>query len=411
MAGKEESSSFSRRLARLSSRFEQKAEEPKSAYPREKFRHIFLRDIRELFTLGITREGMDDLLRRDTRETLQFYARHVDLEALRSLPWYQRHPQAAWKIFVALAHRLSPPRRIAFAVAVFSLLIGWVEFILFLTSAAAGNRSSGAFWLAISFAILIMLLFIELRDKLDLKGDLEIAREIQFGLVPTEPFIWNGLNIHHLMRPANTVGGDYFDIIRLEEDRIAIVVGDVSGKGMPAALLMALLLGSLRTLVAAGLRGAELITRLNDYLSTNIPPGRLVTLFYGELDLPSGLLTYVNAGHNAPYLMRQGTISARLNATSLVLGIDVNARYETRGINIQSGDRLLLFTDGITEAFNEREEEYGEDRLANFLQKHANAEPRDLLQSLVNDVLKFCSSAKPSDDMTMMIITKMASPA
>ena len=406
MADKGESLSFSKRLAQFASRFEATAEERASSGPHETFSHTFLRDLHGLFIRDITREGLRDLVKRDTQDTIRFYARNIDLAALRSLPWYQRYPQTVWKVFVALAQRLSPPRRIAFAVAAFALLIGWVQFILLLTSIADRNMRSGALWLAISFVILIMLLFIELRDKLDLKGDLEIAREIQFGLVPSEPFTQQGVSIHYSMRPANTVGGDYYDIIKLDENRIGIVMGDVSGKGMPAALLMALLLGSLRTLIAAGLRGTQLITRLNDYLTANIPEGRLVTLFYGELDPASGCLAYINAGHNAPYLMREAGGLERLPATSLVLGIDANALYEADETCIRAGDRLLLFTDGVTEAFNEKEEEFGEPRVAACLQGSAKAQPQEWIQSLVQEVLKFCYPARPSDDMTLLMITK-----
>ena len=117
------------------------------------------------------------------------------------------------------------------------------------------------------------------------------------------------------MRPANTVGGDYFDVIELDERRLAITVGDVAGKGMPAALLMALLQGSLRTLITAGLRGPELIGKLNDHLCANIPSNRLVTLFYAEYDTASGELEYVNAGHNAPFVLRADGTLQRLDAT------------------------------------------------------------------------------------------------
>ena len=131
---------------------------------------------------------------------------------------------------------------------------------------------------------------LELRDKLSLKGDLEIARQIQFGLLPFEPWDKDGVRIATAMRPANTVGGDYFDVIELGAGRLAVAVGDVAGKGMPAALLMALLQGSLRTLVSAGLRGAELMAKLNAHLCANIPSNRLITLLYAELDPETGQL-------------------------------------------------------------------------------------------------------------------------
>jgi len=183
-------------------------------------------------------------------------------------------------------------------------------------------------------------------------------------------------------------------------------VGDVSGKGMPAALLMALLQGSLRTLVTAGFRGAALISKLNEYLSASIPQNSLVTLFYGELDTAAGLLSYVNAGHNAPFLLRSNQQMDRLHSTSMVLGIFKEVAFQSVELQIQPGDNLFLFTDGISEAFNEKGDEYGEDRLATFLLKRGQSPSADFIQSLFSDVVRFCGSAKPTDDMTLMWVAR-----
>jgi hypothetical protein len=170
-------------------------------------------------------------------------------------------------------------------------------------------------FLLVAATLLFVLLTLELRDKLSLKGDLEIARKIQFGLLPFEPWQSGSLSALASMQTANTVGGDYFDLIELGEGRMAVVIGDVAGKGMPAALLMALLQGSLRTLVTAGFRGAELIGRLNQHLAANIPRNRLVTLFYAEVDPAGGPLSYVNAGHNPPLIARASPAPASRSAS------------------------------------------------------------------------------------------------
>jgi len=409
---KEESSGFSKRLADFEARFEERSRSrPRTSRigGRPRIIHTVIQDLGELFTRDVTREGLRDLVKRDARETYRFYTSTVDFESLRSLPRHKRYPAAAWKVFVALAYRLSPPRRIAFAVAAFLGAVGWIQLILFRTQYSGEGRDSGIVWLIFSFALLFMLLLMELRDKLDLKGDLEIAREIQFGLVPSEPFHSNGTSIHCYMRPANTVGGDYYDIIKLEENRVGVVIGDVSGKGMPAALLMALLQGSLRTLSTAGLRGSELVTKLNKYLCANIPANRLVTLFYGELDTGTGDLSYVSAGHNAPFLMRPGKEFERLVSTSLVLGVDDSSRYESGETRLCPGDSLLLFTDGVSEAFNAKDEEYGEERLELFLKRHASLPSVELIKGVVDDVLAFCGSTWPKDDMTLMAVRRQAS--
>jgi sigma-B regulation protein RsbU (phosphoserine phosphatase) len=207
------------------------------------------------------------------------------------------------------------------------------------------------------------------------------------------------------MRPANTVGGDYFDVIDLPDGRIALAMGDVAGKGIPAALLMALLQGSLRTLLTAGFRGAELVRTLNDHLYANIPRNRLVTLFYAELDLATGALHYVNAGHNAPFLLRP-TGAARLGTTGVALGVVGGSAYEERGDMLAAGERLFLFTDGVTEAFDPGDNEYGEARLEGLLlSRHALRSP-ELIDAVREEVLAFCGSAPPRDDMTMMVVER-----
>jgi sigma-B regulation protein RsbU (phosphoserine phosphatase) len=253
--------------------------------------------------------------------------------------------------------------------------------------------------------IFFVLLMMELRDKLDLKGDLEIAREIQFGLVPSEPVVRDAFSICARMRPANTVGGDYYDIIELSADSVGVVVGDVAGKGMPAALLMAMLQGSLRTLITAGFRGGLLIGKLNDYLVANIPPNSLVTLFYGELNTRSGELKYVNAGHNAPFVLRQAG-SERLPSTGTVLGFFAGLPYEVSCTALNAGDRLLLFTDGLSEAFNPAEEEYGEARIQAFLEANRDLQDTEVIDGLIQNVLAFCRGSRPGDDMTVMSVAR-----
>jgi hypothetical protein len=363
-----------------------------------------LAGIRDFFTRGVTNESFRELLDRDPRETFRFYTRGIDLEAVQALPWYKRYPLMVWKVLVAAAFRLSPGRRIAFAVALAFFVIGGIA--LLISGASQAGSIAGINWWFLSFLILLLLLLMELRDKLDLKGDLEVAREIQFGLVPSRPFEQDGIAICSHMRPANTVGGDYHDIIELQPGSVAVVVGDVAGKGMPAALLMAMLQGSLRTLISAGFRSGELIAKLNDYLCANIPANSLVTLFYGELDTASGQLRYVNAGHNAPFFMRGDPCCERLTSNATVLGVFPGLPFEVIGTCLNPGERLLLFTDGISEARNPRDEEYGEARIEAFLKANHSLPHDALIDGLIQDVLSFCAGSRPGDDMTLMSITR-----
>lgn len=362
-------------------------------------------NVQDLFTRDVSAREFRDLFTYDTEDTFRFFTREVDLAGVWSRPWYERYPMAVWKVFLATAFRLSPARRIVFAVSVPLLAIGWIRFMA--ASIAGGQVEVPAIFslVLISASLLFALLMIELRDKLALKGDLEIARQIQFGLLPFEPFLRPDVAIHAAMRPANTVGGDYFDIIELGEGRIAFAVGDVAGKGIPAALLMALLQGSLRTLLSAGLRGPDLMRTLNAHLYANIPSNRLITLFYGEYDPGAGALRYVNGGHNAPFILRAGAVE-RLPATGMALGIVADGAFDAKEATLAPGERLFLFTDGVTEAFDAQEREYGEERLEAWLLGHPALPAPALIEGVREDVLAFCGRARPRDDMTMMIVAR-----
>jgi serine phosphatase RsbU (regulator of sigma subunit) len=367
----------------------------------------YWRGLKDLFTRGVTHEGLRQLLHHETQETFRFLTREVDLTDLAALPWYERHPRSAWRFFLAVAFRLSPWRRVLFAASAIALALAWAAFLVHLLGVGPFSTAplfEGRTYLLLAATLLFFLLTLELRDKLSLKGDLEVARQIQFGLLPFEPFEKDGVSISTAMRPANTVGGDYFDVIELGEGRLAVAVGDVAGKGMPAALLMALLQGSLRTLLSAGLRGEELLAKLNAHLCSNIPSNRLITLFYGELDTARGLLRYVNAGHNPPFLLPSGHPPARLAATAIALGITLDASFPSMTVELDLGDRLVLYTDGVTEAEDVKDREFGEARLAAWLQANREETGRRLIDGVIAEVLAHCGAARPRDDMTLMCL-------
>jgi serine phosphatase RsbU (regulator of sigma subunit) len=257
------------------------------------------------------------------------------------------------------------------------------------------------------FGGLILLMVAEVfRLGAEMKGDLETARKIQAGLVPGEVFRKNHAEVHARMLPARAVGGDYYDVLDMDEKGLAVIVGDVTGKGLPAALLMASVLGSARALFSAGLRGGELIAALNRHVCTNAAGGRFVTLFYGELDTATGELTYVNAGHNPPILARADGGVERLQPTCMVLGVTAETPVEVGRAQIRPADRLLLFTDGYSEAWNKKEEEYGEERLADSLLRARTLSPPDAVERLTADVLSFCGAVQPRDDMTLMLVAR-----
>jgi sigma-B regulation protein RsbU (phosphoserine phosphatase) len=371
----------------------------------------YWRHVADLFTRDVSRRGLAELAH-DAPETFAFFTRQVDFTDLQKRPWYERSPLATWRVFQAVAFRLSPARRVLFVIAVPVLAVAWVRLVIeeLARGTAFLHAPSLPSLILLAGTVVLLLLVLELRDKLALKGDLEIAREIQFGLLPFEPFSKRGVTIAAAMRPANTVGGDYFDIIEVGEDRVAVVVGDVAGKGIPAALLMALLQGSLRTLLSAGLRGAPLVAALNDHLYANIPANRLITLFYSELDLATGLLFYVNAGHNAPRVLRADGTVETLPATGVALGVMRGLTYDCGGTSLAPGDALFVYTDGVTEAFDAADREYGEERLDRVLRANPGAPPERLLDLVRDDVADFCGPTRLRDDLTVLAVGRSVTP-
>jgi phosphoserine phosphatase RsbU/P len=407
---KKEQTGPQQNLSELAAHFYKKAQETAGGPQAGAVKSVF-RSLHELFTKDVTRQGLSDLFKRDPQDAFHFFTRGIDFEALKPFPWYRRYPEMVARVFIALAYRLSPARRIAFAVATFAFLIGSIPVVQFQSGAGGttimvSGGLSNVYWL-LSIGIFSMLLLMELRDKMSLKGDLEIARQIQFGLVPLGLYERDGWRVFSEMRPANTVGGDYLDIIDLEPPhRMALVVADVAGKGMPAALLMALLQASLRTLITAGHRGPDLIAKLNVYLAASIPDNSLVTMFYAEVDIETGGLQYVNAGHNHPILLRANGQVERLETTSLVLGAFGDTPFESRETCLGLGDQLLVFTDGLTEASNDKGDEYGEERAILILKAESASDQAELANGLIKDVLAFCAGNRPHDDITLMSVKR-----
>ena len=207
-------------------------------------------------------------------------------------------------------------------------------------------------WLAGGFLVLNLLILLEVADRLTLKKDLEVAREIQQAMLPREIYAATGIEAFGVTRPANTVGGDLYDVLRRPDGRIVFALGDVAGKGSPAALLMALVVAMLRALVDEGLEPAELAARLNVQVSRHAPGIRFVTMVVGLYDPDSGGLVYVNAGQNPPLLRRASGTFERLTEGGMALGMFDQAVYTAGRLTLDPGDVLVLFSDGVTEAEN-----------------------------------------------------------
>ncbi len=210
----------------------------------------------------------------------------------------------------------------------------------------------GTFALLVSLVLVNLLVLLEVAERLSLKGELEVAREIQLALLPRGTHTTHDVEISGFTKPANTVGGDFYDVLPQADGRIVLTLGDVAGKGSPAALLMALLLAAFRTLVEERLEPAALVARLNVQICRHSPASRFITLVYAVYDPTTGRLTYVNAGQNPPLIRRRDGRFDRLSGTGIALGLFEHAEYGAAETTLEPGDTLVFYSDGITEAEN-----------------------------------------------------------
>jgi len=229
------------------------------------------------------------------------------------------------------------------------------------------------------------------------------AKAIQEKLLPREIPQMPGYEISSAWQSARLVGGDYFDILPLDDKTLGLCIGDVAGKGMPAALLMSNLQAAVRGLSSATLAPKHLCNRLNSLICRNTASDRFITFFYAQLDGPTRRLTYVNAGHNAPFVVHADGTHERLREGGAVLGVFDSQTYEMGSAQLFAGDRVVLFTDGVTEACNAADEEFGEARLLQLLNGH-RASTADELQQKILEVVGDFSGHHWQDDATLLVL-------
>lgn len=255
---------------------------------------------------------------------------------------------------------------------------------------------------------------VELRDALvtktrlaGLEQELQIAAEVQRSILPQQMPADPRLQLHCHITPAREVGGDFYDYFWLDTEHLGLVIADVSGKGVPAALFMAITRTLLKSTAAFVMAPSSCMRRLNDLLAAENEQMMFVTLFYGVLHLPSGQLRYVNAGHNPPYLLAAQPGNAPAVRTlartgGVAVAVSEAFVYQEAVLQLQPGDRLFLFTDGVTEAFNDQQQEYGDQRLLATLREQAAARtaPEDLNHAVLQSVRSFEAGAPQADDIT-----------
>ena len=350
-------------------------------------------------------------LERDARSSYRLYAAE-----LASREAGQSRRKHLWNViktlFWAILEKLTPVRRVL-------LLLGLILVFFPAGGFEYTNRSGHVEVVSLDLhvwgALLIFIvLLLELADRVVMKRDLEIAKDIQKWLLPGAPLQIPGYEIAYATRPANTVAGDYYDVIlrpgaKASEGRILFAVADVAGKSIPAAMLMATFQASLRTLCDTRTGLEAILANLNHYCCTNSQGGaRFTTAFFAELDPATGEIRYVNAGHNAPILRRASGAQERLEEGGIPLGIFPEAAYRAGATQLSDGDWLVIFTDGVVEALNSQGDEYGELRLMGLLDGGNTLTPAQMLERLLASLDTFAANTPQHDDMTCLLLKRRA---
>jgi phosphoserine phosphatase RsbU/P len=239
-----------------------------------------------------------------------------------------------------------------------------------------------------------------------LEAELDVARALQLAILPASFPVKPGCDGAARMIPATTMGGDFYDFIELPDGRIGLVMADVSGKGVPAAFFMAVARTNLRDLALRYVDPGACLAQANEVLCTQNPMDLFVTVFYAVFDSTTGLISYANGGHNPPYVRRaDGSIEVLGGAVGLVLGVMPGIAYPDHSIQLRTGDRLLLYTDGVTEAFNPADEAYGAERLIAEVTAHGDGTAAALVERICSSVTSFAGTAPQSDDITLTVLT------
>ena len=247
-------------------------------------------------------------------------------------------------------------------------------------------------------------LFKETLEKQRMEEELNIARDIQRRLFPSTYPAFPGFEIKGYNIPSRQVGGDYFDCIQIDENRFALAIADVSGKGIPASLLMSNLQASLHSQVALKTTIADIAGRLNNFLHAHTSYDKFITFFYAEVDVNERTITYTNAGHNPPYLYHSDGSFRLLDKGGLLLGMMADMPYETETVPLQRGDMLVMFTDGVTEAKSLKDADFEEWRLEAVLEKCVHESVETVIENIIPAIEEFSAGMPQADDITILVM-------
>lgn len=339
-------------------------------------------------------------VRRDLRALYHFY---LDEERRADLARMGRVRRAVWIPFwflKSLLLKLTPQRRLLLVIAMVLAFLGSVN----ITLGHLHLTFDASAW---AFLILLFVLALELKDKLLARDEIAVARQVQLALLPARDPVLEGFALWSHTRPANDVGGDLVDYLEAgPRAALGVALGDVAGKGLGAALLMAKLQATLRAIapLAAGLD--ELGARLNQVLCRDGLENRFATLVYAELPEAGGAIALLNAGHNPPLVVRAGGVVQELGPDGVPLGMFPESTYSVTRVALEPGDLLILYSDGLVEARDAADAEFGLDRLTRMAPALRELPPADAGRRLLEDVDRFLGDVRPQDDLSIVLVKR-----
>ena len=381
------------------------------------------RELFDTYTRDLSRDELQRLFTDDTRDAYRFFTRGHDDDKYAGMPLWKSAPLRLREFFVAFTLRLSPARRALYVGALIIALTGIirlfrgfasVDFPFGVPFIQVGVLmpvwADGTLALLVSLFLVNLLILLEVADRLSLKGELEVAREIQLAMLPKGTYRAGDIEICGVTRPANTVGGDFYDVLPLRDGRIMIALGDVAGKGSPAALLMALLLAVLRTLVDEELDAPALVERLNIQICRHSPSSRFITLFYAVYSPSTGAMTYVNAGQNPPMIRRRDGRYERLGSTGVALGMFEHSKFASVDTLLAPGETLVMYSDGITEAEDPAGRPFEESGLELVVERYAEQGPAEIGIQVLKAVEAHAKASRFIDDLTILLLMRRGQP-
>ena len=363
-----------------------------SSRSRERLGHTVISDFR--------RGDLKRSIRRDLNELYRFYLDDRERDRLASMGRLHRWFHVTWWLLKRLILRLPPARRFLLLVCLFLLFYG--NF-----SISTHNLEFNFHMSIVSFVLLLVILMLELKDKLLARDELEVGRAVQLALMPTRNPELEGWDIWLFTRPANDVGGDLVDYLEDHHGNLGLVLGDVSGKGLGAALLMAKLQSTMRALAPDCATLSDLGEKTNIIFCRDGIPGRFATMVYMQIEPGSGTVRLLNAGHPPPILL-QGKKRESPPSVALPVGIFPDAVYKEQRIAIEPGGMLIAYSDGLTEARNAKMEFYGDDLFEKLLPRLNGLSPVEAGTMILAEVDRFVGDERPFDDLSLILIRRTA---